>query len=208
MAGMLRRGGRILLAINLLLLAGIVVLWTRSTRHMDVLGYVAADDDVVWISSQPHALSLTRAADQIGILFGLGGRRGFSVVSFEYSRLITVDLSQFKPPSGMVTMSGTITFTIPPPPTTGPFGGFSHQQSFDATGGPLQSSYTVPLWFVTLLLAAWPVWAVVRLVRRRRRFAEGLCQVCGYDLRETPSRCPECGTASPKGTGPLSPPAA
>jgi hypothetical protein len=56
-----------------------------------------------------------------------------------------------------------------------------------------QTSHIValPFWMICLVLSVIPTIGGVKAVRRRRQ--PGKCRVCGYDLRATPDRCPECG---------------
>jgi hypothetical protein len=57
-------------------------------------------------------------------------------------------------------------------------------------------SVALPHWAVAALTAASAL-----LFRARRRHlgrCSGLCPTCGYDLRASPERCPECG-ATPQG---------
>ncbi len=61
---------------------------------------------------------------------------------------------------------------------------------------------TVPLWFLVALSGAAPAcWMFARLYGRDRRGGV-MCSTCGYDLRATPLRCPECGSepAQPRGS--------
>ncbi len=49
----------------------------------------------------------------------------------------------------------------------------------------------IPLWLVFVPCSAGGV-----VLWRVRRYSSGRCRTCGYDLRATPDRCPECGKLS------------
>jgi len=54
-----------------------------------------------------------------------------------------------------------------------------------------------PHWFISILLIVPPAMVLRRVMRLRYRRRAGLCPACGYDLRATPDRCPECGRQVP-----------
>lgn len=56
-----------------------------------------------------------------------------------------------------------------------------------------------PAWVGMLGLLTLPVLQAVSVVRAQRHGREGLCPSCGYDMRATPDRCPECGVVPARG---------
>ena len=54
----------------------------------------------------------------------------------------------------------------------------------------------IPYWFLVTCCIGMAVISARSWHRRRNILLEGRCKRCGYDLRATPARCPECGTAA------------
>lgn len=56
----------------------------------------------------------------------------------------------------------------------------------------------IPYWLLTLSAWLLPAFCGWRQWKVSRRCGAGLCSKCGYDLRASSERCPECGTPIPK----------
>lgn len=116
--------------------------------------------------------------------------------------------------SGGTTLSGnTLTITganlavdfltpLPPPenPPTGPFQFLAYSAGTAQDWMGRAHVVIVPFWFlaiaVTILLLL-VLRSESRARRRRWRARHGCCVQCGYDLRASSERCPECGVVIP-----------
>jgi hypothetical protein len=190
---MIRRLFTVLRLLSLVLLVATVAAWVRSYRVGDRM-----------------------RVNGSGASGGLAGDRGtdlwasWGLVKLERAEILTpatpatadvADNDPFSSRSWDVSAPEPIYFLYPYD-FAAHFAGLRVGTRYQTTGPYVLRGWgvIVPLWLPALLLAT-PT--VVTLWSRRRRKAEaraGLGPACGYDLRATPDRCPECG-AVPAGNG-------
>ena len=182
---MTRTRGRSWPFVALPLLALVVWLWVRSHSHGHLLAVFVSQGKVGGLVSTGGNVSL------VVTNVSLGPRRAWTIeahpVSTGEARAVLqllVDRESYSKAAGRFSWRRGTFVELP-------------ESWYFAVGVP--HAAVVALLCVPLLLAArrrWVVW---------RRGRSGMCLACGYDLRHSPGRCPECGWERPATMQPSGP---
>ncbi len=200
-------GGVMTLSIAFALAA--VVFWPRSDSRWDLLSGTRIDgddtDSVVQIVQLQSAngrvcVFVVREHWRVGFSnldkrywnrgwvldywHGMVGEADFAIASARMSR----PTARMIPPPAQ----------IPPNPNMQSFAwhGFEYRAEFPRVRPNERwvRQVWVPHWPLILIGAIAPAAWFLRGAKRRSRIRRGLCGECGYDLRASHDRCPECGT--------------
>ena len=190
-----RRLFTILSALSLLLFVAVVVLWVRSYKVNDTFGWYSdhwAASGVrlsAWgVTSDSGGLALFRLrrwttfppymrdmADAVPSFRGFNHIRENPVAypyMHDYGGRAWLGFGLFKSPK-----ASPILHALPwVPPLT-------DDDRF----------LVLPFWSAAVVAGLLPILALGRCVRGQLRRFRGGCPSCGYDMRATPGRCPECG---------------
>jgi hypothetical protein len=134
-----------------------------------------------------------------GVVYAWDAQQRDVTVTTDRSRLY-LEFFQYADPDEAPKVDLTEIFTFKPPSDTGAgffrpwnWRGLGFDYHYDPHGAGASTVVYIPLWLPALLLLAPPAVSVLGYLRRQARRKRGLCERCGYDLRASPSQCPECG---------------
>jgi hypothetical protein len=182
-------------AVSAALSLAVLLLWLRSHRTVDFLTLLTVRTPAAADGAEDGVGSYTaRSASSIKGVLTIHSMTVVDRAPLDERPLTwrTEPAAPFMPPpqNRPVSYSSSATVTTPI--------GWSRGQ---ITGSKtLRLRYWVLAVPPAVLPAAWIIWRV-RTSRIARRDRLGLCRRCGYDLRATPGRCPECGAMPERGAG-------
>jgi len=182
-------------ALSLLLCAATVALWLRSYRRIDIANHASA--------RLHRAISVNGGVclDSLTLVNVTNSWRDGSVTPIR-----TTEPYQESPTTKVVSIQNTPLVSkgifAPAPPSIKPQVSsieIPQSRTFDNVTGSLVTYSLVgrrvwiPYWIIAAPTAALPASRIAARLRRSRRARLNSCPTCGYDLRATPDRCPECG---------------
>jgi hypothetical protein len=187
---MMRRLLTLLTLLSLMLCAAVVAMWVRSYFWIDDLG----------VSTVAKSAEFRR--DRQFQFETDGGGAEWVITTYEFNSSDAIGEAEFTRPASTTVWRNVFESTYDSAVWRGDWvGGFWYRHDQHQPGKPGMSfrseSFRTPFWF---LLAVASVPLVVRAMvflrtsRRLQVARVGHCVRCGYDLRATPGRCPECGS--------------
>jgi hypothetical protein len=183
---------RIALLISFLVTLALALLWERSLLAADIF-------------ARRHSITTLDTTDSRNFrIIATDGGVTFSYVRNQEQGILAagyhVHPQVIGPTWAYTAMSETIGAQVHVPYGIGFNSAFT-----DRAPGPQNPRYIYRAWslrieywpltvFAALLTSALFVMWYFRIRRPGRRLAAGMCPACGYDIRATPEKCPECGT--------------
>jgi hypothetical protein len=166
-----RRLFNVLAGVSLVLCALVVVFWIHSRSGIEDFSIRRNDSLELWVSRGQFGISLTIAMNRSD-----EPRWSF----FHWS----MDGQGWDRPANFLGFAR--------------FEDTSKQKSMFGPDVGHERGFVGPTVFLAAAAAMLPAMWVIRNVKRRKWRQSGFCAACGYDLRATPDRCPECGTIPAK----------
>ncbi|HEY7089309.1 MAG TPA: hypothetical protein VH518_14530 [Tepidisphaeraceae bacterium] len=168
---------RILAAVSLVLGLAIIIAWIHGVRSMDYAVFTSDGRRLAISSTQGSVLLEWDTAFP-----------GYTHYDRHQFRVGSVPFGYF-PNDGSAELCGPQV----QPPVICDWAAWT-EPDFRGRNMERQRHGVVRNWVLLLLSSVAPAFCVIR--RLRGSCGVGLCKSCGYDLRATPDRCPECGTAA------------
>ncbi|HEX2971639.1 MAG TPA: hypothetical protein VHP11_04870 [Tepidisphaeraceae bacterium] len=186
-------------ATSLVLCVAAVVMWVRSCTLSDYLTHASVPDS--WqLASQFRRDCWYNTGPSGGVAIGMEFSSSYGIFHLFFGHTMAPPQTL---PSGFP--RGWTLYSTPTPPTWKPPSDYWRHLGFsirhwhqDGSGGVLQRNWFIgiPQGCIVLLSSLPPAVWILRYWRRQPKQL-GLCPACGYDLRASRDRCPECGTSIP-----------
>ena len=201
-------GKRIFLAIamtlSLLLFAATVALWVRSFRASDSISRSNWTEQPLNDEAREYAKLKGFDANFIGHGEGLSLNTYRGRIIFCRGLQLNVtsrwdedfEKKYVNKPNWSRTTAAIDDMSAPGGELSGLLGWLGFGDTETQYASEWRSSYryvSVPMWFIAIVTLVFPFVFTRKALRTKRRRKNGLCLSCGYDLRGSGERCPECG---------------